>query len=69
MGTNTKTKLAYTIKEATQAGAGSRSVIYEDIKSGVLKARKHGRRTIILAPDLIKRLEALPDFHHKQATA
>ncbi len=60
-------KKAYTIREAVEAGAGSRSVIYENIKSGTLKARKRGRSTIILASDLIKYLESLPDFHDQAA--
>ena len=55
-------KLAYTIPEAVEAGAGGRTKIYEAIKAGELKARKRGKRTIILADDLIAYLEALPDF-------
>ena len=61
-------KMAFTIPEAVEAGAGSRSVIYENIKSGALKARKRGRSTIILAGDLTEYLENLPGFHD-QATA
>lgn len=60
-------KKAYSIREATEAGAGSRSIIYENIKSGALKARKRGRSTIILAADLAEYLEALPDFHDRAA--
>ncbi len=60
-----KHKLAYTITEAVEAGAGSRTMIYEAIKSGALKARKRGKRTIILAADLAQYLESLPDFHEK----
>ncbi len=58
-------KKAFTIREAVEAGAGSRSVIYENIKSGALRARKRGRSTIILATDLTEFLEALPDFHEQ----
>ncbi len=61
-------KKAFTIREAVEAGAGSRSVIYENIKSGALRARKRGRSTIILATDLTEFLEGLPDFH-EQAVA
>ena len=61
-------KMAYSIREAVEAGAGSRSVIYETIKSGALKARKRGRSTVILADDLAQYLESLPDFH-EQAVA
>jgi len=60
-------KLAYTISEAVEAGAGGRTAIYEAIKSGALKARKRGKRTVILASDLAQYLENLPDFHDQKA--
>ncbi len=60
-------KLAYSLKEMTAAGGGSRSTLYENIKNGKLKARKRGRITIILAPDAIRYLENLPDFHDQEA--
>ena len=60
-------KMAFTIPEAVKEGAGSRTVIYEAIKSGALKARKRGRSTIILAADLAQYLENLPDFHDQEA--
>ena len=60
-------KMAFTIREAVETGAGSRSVVYEAIKSGKLKARKRGRSTVILAADLSRYLESLPDFHEKAA--
>ena len=60
-------KMAYSIREAVEAGAGSRTVVYEAIKSGALKARKRGRSTIILAPDLAEYLQSLPDFHDQAA--
>ena len=56
-------KMAFTIPEASEAGAGCRTVIYENIKSGALKARKRGRSTVILAADLTEYLENLPHFH------
>ena len=61
-------KLAFTIREVVEAGGGSRTVVYEAIKSGALNARKRGKSTIILAPDFIQYLEDLPDFL-EQATA
>ncbi len=55
-------KLAYTIAEAVDQGAGSRTVVYEAINAGTLRAKKRGKRTVILATDLAQYLEALPDF-------
>ena len=60
-------KLAYTIDEAKAEGAGGKTAIYAAIKSGALRARKRGNRTIILAPDLNQFLESLPDFHGQEA--
>ena len=60
-------KMAFTIRELVKAGGGSRTVIYEAIKSGKLKAKKRGRSTIILASDLAQYLESLPDFHEQAA--
>ena len=60
-------KQAYSIKEVTAAGGGSRSTIYEAIKDGKLRARKRGRSTVILAADLAQYLESLPDFHEQAA--
>ena len=58
-------KLAYTIDEAKAEGAGGKTAIYAAIKSGALKARKRGKRTIILAADLAQYLESLPDFNEQ----
>ena len=55
-------KMAYSIREVTENGGGSRTVVYEAIKSGALKAKKRGKRTVILAADLAQYLESLPDF-------
>ena len=60
-------RLAYSIKELTEAGGGSRSTIYENIKNGKLRARKRGRSTIILAPDAARYLENLPAFPGQEA--
>lgn len=62
-----KDKLAYHIEEATDAGAGSRSEIYEALRAGTLKARKRGRRTIILRDDLAAYLASLPAYCPAQA--
>ena len=53
-------KLTYTIDQIARAGPLSRSKIYEEIAAGRLKARKAGRRTVILAQDYQAYLEALP---------
>ena len=55
-------RLAYHIHDASKAGAGSRSEIYEALKRGDLKAKKRGRRTIILRDDLAAYLASLPDY-------
>ncbi len=60
-------KQAFSIKEVVAAGGGSRSTVYEAIKNGSLRARKRGRSTVILAADLARYLEALPDFHEAAA--
>ncbi len=52
--------LAHTIEgSALQAKCG-RTTIYEEIRRGRLKARKIGRRTIILDEDLRRWLGTLP---------
>ncbi len=60
-------KMAFTIPEAVEAGGGSRSVIYEALNAGTLKAKKRGKRTIILATDLAEYLKALPNFNEQAA--
>ncbi len=62
-----KRKLAYSIKDLVEGGIGSRTTIYEAIKARKLKARKRGKSTIILPPDLAEYLESLPDFHDQAA--
>ncbi len=62
-----KHKLAYTIPEAVETGAGGRTAIYEAINAGMLKAKKRGKRTIILATDLDEYLKNLPDFRTEEA--
>lgn len=60
-------KLALTIGEAIEAGAGSRTTVYEALKAGTLKARKRGGRTVILTSDLQKYLDDLPDYEPQTA--
>ena len=53
-------RTAYSVAEVmAQSGLG-RDTIYKEIHKGQLKARKSGRRTIVLASDLQAFLEALP---------
>jgi excisionase family DNA binding protein len=53
-------RAAYSIAEVMlQSGLG-RDTIYKAINSGRLPARKVGRRTIVLATDMQRFLEALP---------
>jgi len=52
--------LAHTINDAALHARCGRTTIYSAIKTGHLKARKIGRRTIILDGDLRGWLAALP---------
>ena len=61
-------KIAYSIRDLVEGGVGSRTTLYDAIAAGTLKARKRGRSTIILPPDLAEYLESLPDFHEQAAT-
>ena len=60
-------KLAFHIDEASDAGAGSRSEIYEALRDGRLTAKKRGRRTIILRDELSRYLATLPDYSSEAA--
>ena len=55
-------KLAYSIPEAVAATGLGRSLIYDDIATGALKARKRGSRTIIMVDELRRYLTALPEM-------
>jgi len=51
---------AHTIEDTALNAKCGRTTIYAAIKSGALKARKIGRRTIILDEDLRRWLVSLP---------
>lgn len=55
-------KLSYPITEAAEKASSSRSEIYEALKRGDLRAKKNGRRTVILHDDLVAYLSSLPDY-------
>jgi excisionase family DNA binding protein len=55
-------RLAYSINEACAAIGIGRTKFYEEIQAGRLKARKVGRRTIVLPPDLEAYAESLPEM-------
>lgn len=57
-----ETKLCYTIEEWRAVTGESRSATYESLKRGALKARKRGRRTIILRTDGEEYLRRLPSY-------
>ena len=52
--------LALGIIEAARAAGVGRSTVFDEINAGRLKARKAGRRTLILREDLQAWLAALP---------
>lgn len=62
-------KLAFHIPEVTEAGGGSRTEIYEALRRGDLKAKKRGRRTVILRRDLSEYLASLPDYSPQKEVA
>jgi hypothetical protein len=59
---STPDKLAYSIDDLCAAGSLGRQMIYDQIASGALRAKKCGDRTVILREEAERWLSALPDW-------
>lgn len=55
-------RIAHSVDETVQISGTSRTSVYEAIRSGELKAKKLGRRTLVLDDDLRAWLASLPSF-------
>lgn len=62
-------KFALSINEAMQAADVGRTKLYEAIGDGSLKAKKLGRRTLVLAEDLQTWLRGLPQANASSKSA
>lgn len=54
------TKIAVTIPEAVAISGIGRSSLYAVFKSGAIKPRKQGKRTLVLVEELERYLNSLP---------
>lgn len=63
----TSVKLALSPEQAAEAAGIGRTQLFQLIRSGELKARKCGRRTIILRNELNEWLQSLPTRQPDQA--
>lgn len=54
--------IAMTVQTAVQVSGISRTVLYEALKRGDLKARKSGRRTLIMRVDLENYISSLEKY-------
>ena len=67
MTETTQLAYAHTIPDVEKRAGIGRTLVYSEIAAGRLKARKVGRRTVILDADLQAWLKALPDFSPRPA--
>ena len=68
---NRDPRLSYSIREIVSNNPVGRTAVYEALNRGDLKARKMGRRTVILRTDLEQWLASLPFYcprHKHDAT-
>jgi excisionase family DNA binding protein len=63
----TTPKRAHSVNTAAEMIGAGRDGVYEAIRAGRLRARKFGRRTLILDEDLTAFLRSLPDLDLGQA--
>jgi len=61
-GTPAAPHAALTVQEAATESRSGTSKIYEELRDGKLKARKFGRRTIILREDFEAWLRSLAEY-------
>ncbi len=69
MATETEIPRAYTIRDFCRAFGVGRTLVYEQIATGNLKAKKLGKRTLILAEDAENWATALPSMNGAQSNA
>lgn len=60
--------IAYTVANAAKASGASRTALYEALRRGELKARKHGKRTLIEADALRSWLARMPAYQASKAS-
>ena len=58
-----------TISEVIEAAPIGRTRLYDALRTGQLKAKKFGKRTIILNDDFQAFLKGLPDYAHHTCAA
>ena len=56
------TRTAFSIDEFAKSAGVGRDKIYEEIRTGRIRARKAGRRTLITADDARRYLDSLPEL-------